>query len=260
MGLASRQMLFGWAVALLCMVPAASLQAAERLTICLEKKVVIPWRLSGNSGLNFDILAIVARRHNIEFRYQSLPWKRCLARLSRGEVDGAFSVSFTEERLAFGAYPGGTAPDARARLHLSRYMLLRRKGSQIDWDGKAFHHVDGVVTFQLGYSVGDMLKRHAVQVIETGDSLTVIARRVLSGSIAAAALYDSDAAELMASGPASGLEMLPIPLIEKPYFLMLSHALVKARPALADQIWKGIEDARNSPEYIKKARAAGVLP
>jgi len=260
MELARKRMCFRMAVGLLSVALAAPLHATERLTFCLEKKVVIPWRLTDTTGLNFDILAMVAARHNIEFRYQSLPWKRCLARLARNEVDGAFSVSFTQNRLPLGAYPGGATPDARMRLHESRYILLRRKGSKIDWDGKAFHHVDGPISYQLGYSVGDMLRRHDVQANETGDSLSVIARRILSGDIAAAALYDSDAENLMTSGPASKLEMLPAPLIEKPYFLILSHTLVKTRPELAGRIWKGIEDARNSPEYIKKARAAGVDP
>ena len=41
---------------------------------------------------------------------------------------------------------------------------------------------------------------------------------------------------------------------------MFSHQLLKANPELAERIWKEIEDARNSPEYIKKARAAGVQP
>lgn len=260
MELARKRMFSRMAMGLLCAALLAPLHAAERLTICFEKKTVAPWRLPDNSGLNFDILAIVAARHDIEFRFQSLPWKRCLARLARNELDGAFSVSFTGERLALGAYPGGATPDARMRLHESRYILLRRKGSKFDWDGKAFQNVDGPITFQLGYSIGDMLRQHDVRVNETNDSLTVIARRVTSGSSGAAALYDSDALQLMASGPGSKLEMLPLPLIEKPYFLILSHAMVKARPEFAERIWKGIEEARNSPEYIRKARAAGVAP
>jgi polar amino acid transport system substrate-binding protein len=48
------------------------------------------------------------------------------------------------------------------------------------------------------------------------------------------------------------------PLIEKPYYLMLSNALVKARPELAEQIWKQVEEVRNSKEYGKMVKAAGA--
>jgi polar amino acid transport system substrate-binding protein len=48
------------------------------------------------------------------------------------------------------------------------------------------------------------------------------------------------------------------PLVEKPYYLMLSNAMLKARPELADKIWKSIEEVRNGKEYGKLIQAAGV--
>lgn len=248
------------ALGLLCMAFAAPVLAGDTLTLCFEKKNVVPWRTGGLSGLNFDILNVVQSRLKIKFNYESLPWKRCLAKMQNNELHGAFSVSFTEERLVFGVYPGGAEPEARKRLHDSRYMLIRRKGSALSWDGRQFTELNGAIAFQLGYSVGDMLKRNNVKVEESNDSLNVIGHRVLTGNVAGAALYDSDAAILMKTKVGSQLEMLPVPLIEKPYFLMFSHALLKQQPQLAERIWKEIEDARNHPDYIKKARAAGVQP
>ncbi len=234
--------------------------ANDQLTLCFEKKQVVPWRLANNTGLNFDLFAIVEARLKIKFKYEPLPWKRCLAKMQTNEVQGAFSVSYTDDRRVFGAYPGGPEPDIRKRLHDSRYMLVRRKGSALDWDGRQFSKLDGGIAFQLGYSVGDMLKRLGVKAEETNDSLNVIGHRVLTGSVAGAALYDSDASILMRMGLGAQLEMLPVPLIEKPYFLMFSHQLLKSQPQLVERIWKEIEEARNSPEYLKKARAAGVQP
>ena len=37
---------------------------------------------------------------------------------------------------------------------------------------------------------------------------------------------------------------------------MLSNALVKARPELAEQIWRSIEEVRDSKDYGKLVRAA----
>lgn len=57
---------------------------------------------------------------------------------------------------------------------------------------------------------------------------------------------------------AEKLEVLPLPLIEKSYYLMLSRALVAAKPQLATRIWKAVEDARNSARYKKMLRDAEI--
>ena len=85
-----------------------------------------------------------------------------------------------------------------------------------------------------------------------------LARKLIAGRLAAAALGGSDAAGIMRGPLAAQLEMLPAPLIEKPYFLILSHALVAARPQLAERIWRGVEQARNSAEYRRLELAAGA--
>jgi polar amino acid transport system substrate-binding protein len=40
-------------------------------------------------------------------------------------------------------------------------------------------------------------------------------------------------------------------LIEKPYFLMVSRKLASGNPALAQRLWKTIEEVRTSPAYQK---------
>ncbi|MFL6657775.1 MAG: amino acid ABC transporter substrate-binding protein, partial [Massilia sp.] len=170
------------------------------------------------------------------------------------------TVSYSAERKQYGGFPGGDVADSKKRMHYASYFLIRKKGGTIDWDGTQFHQVNGKIAFQLGYSVGEQLHQLKVPVDETNDSLYNVGRKILTGRVAAAAVMDSDAAVLMHGPLAPQLEMVKIPLVEKPYYLMLSNALVKARPALAEQIWKGIEDVRNGKEYIKLVQAAGVEP
>jgi polar amino acid transport system substrate-binding protein len=83
-------------------------------------------------------------------------------------------------------------------------------------------------------------------------------RKVLTGRVAGAAMIDSDVNELMKGPLAPQLDVAAMPLVEKPYYLLLSHTLVKARPELAEQIWKSIEDVRNGREYKKLVQAAGA--
>ncbi len=242
---------------LLCALAVLPLQAKETITLCFERADVPPWRTINGQGHNFDLLRQVEARADVTFDYQSMPWKRCLAQVRANEVGGAFAVSFKPDRLEIGAYPGGSNPDANRRLHIDRYMLLRRKGSKVDWDGKELKHLDGAVGVQLGYSVGDFLRGLKVPVDEGSQRSMELAQKLVAGRIGAAALGGGDSMMIMRSAVGSQLEMLPIPLTEKPYFLMLSHALVKSNPKLADKIWKSIEEVRNSPAYRKQVGAEG---
>jgi polar amino acid transport system substrate-binding protein len=58
---------------------------------------------------------------------------------------------------------------------------------------------------------------------------------------------------------AGKIEVRGPPLIEKPYYLMLSHQFVATEPALAERIWRTIAQVRNSPAYRKREREFGLL-
>lgn len=253
-GRLSRRLAFG----LFCSVFSAPLLAADRLTFCFENKTVAPWRNLDQTGLNFELLKRVESKLKLKFDYQLLPWKRCLAKLKANQVDGAFTVSFSDERRDYGAFPGHDKADVRKRMHFARYFLVRKKGSSVDWDGRQFHQLEGKIAFQLGYSVGDLLHELKVPVDEAADSPHSVGRKVIAGRVAGAAMMDSDTNAIMNGPLAPKLEVVEMPLIEKAYYLMLSNALVKARPELAERIWKQVEDVRNSKEYGKMVQAAGA--
>ncbi len=258
-----------FALAACCLLVHARAQAApaERITLCFERQEVRPWRTLDGGGLNFELLAEVARRTGVVFDYQSMPWKRCLEQLKANQVGGAFAVSFNRERMALGAYPGVApgAPDPRAdtskRMHIDTYMLVRRRGSALEWDGKAFRNLDGRIGFQLGYSVGDFLRAQGVTVDEGSQRSDELAQKLIAGRLAGAALGGGDAERLMRGPYGKRLEVLPVPLIEKPYYLVLSGALVANQPQLAARLWDAIEEVRNTPAYRKREQQAmGARP
>jgi polar amino acid transport system substrate-binding protein len=252
MGFMNKRVFFGVLAALALSAPCA--QATETITLCFERQEVLPWRTLNGKGLNFELLNEVSRRLDIKFDYQSMPWKRCLEQIKSNEVGGAFAVSFSPERLVIGAYPGGLQPDPSRRMHVDRYVLVRRKGAKIDWDGKSFRHVDGAIGAQLGYSVADFLRSLNAPVDEGSQRASELAQKLVAGRLAAAALGGGDAVNLMNGPLAAQLEVLPVPLIEKPYYLMLSRALVASNPQLAERIWRTVEEVRTSPAYRKLER------
>lgn len=245
-----------FALAAPCMLAQAA--PAERIALCFERQEVRPWRSLDGGGLNFELLNEVARRTGVVFDYQSMPWKRCLEQLKANQVGGAFAVSFNRERMALGAYPGVAAgmpeprADASKRMHIDTYVLVRRRGSRLDWDGKKFLNLDGKIGFQLGYSVGDFLRAQGVSIDEGSQRADELAQKLIAGRLAGAALGGGDTARLMRGPFGAQLEVLPLPLIEKPYYLVLSHALAAARPQLVARLWEAIEQVRTSPAYRKR--------
>lgn len=225
------------------------------VTLCFERQEVPPWRTLDGGGLNFELLAEVGRRTGVTFDYQSMPWKRCLEQLKANQVNGAFAVSFNRERMDLGAYPGGANADPSKRMHVDTYLLVRRRGSRLDWDGKDFKHLDGRIGVQLGYSVGDFLRSRGVPVDEGSQRSDELAQKLIAGRLAGAALGGGDAKRLLRGPIAAQLEVLPTPLIEKPYYLVLSHAFVANQPQLAARLWDAIGEARASAAYRKREQA-----
>ncbi|MDR7305326.1 transporter substrate-binding domain-containing protein [Rhodoferax saidenbachensis] len=258
----SRTILRCWA-ALCSVLLWAAAQAAEPakpvtpVRLCFESATIQPWRTAEGRGLNFELLQQASQLVGVPFTYQALPWKRCLASMQANEVDGAFAASFNEERLEMGAYPGGKTVDASKRMHIDRFVLLRRKGSQVQWDGKQISNLNGPVGAQLGYSIAAQLRSWGVAVEENNQGALALAHRLMLGRVAAVAMGGSDASMVSVQPDvAAQLEELPIPLTEKPYYLMLSHQLLANQPELAQRIWKAIETVRNSAAYKRQERQA----
>jgi polar amino acid transport system substrate-binding protein len=233
---------------------------AETLSICYEKRDAYPWRTVGGTGLDFDLLKHVEQKVGLKFKVIGLPWKRCLAKLQANEMHGAFSVSFARDRVKVGAYPGGAEkPDASKRMHNGTYVVVRKKGNKVSWDGRRFSNLNGPVVYQLGYSVADRLHDLNVPTLEMNKTVIDIANGLIEGWVPAAAVFSSDIAPVMETPIGAKLEILSPPLVEKPYFLMLSHSLVKNRPDLARKLWDTVEEVRNSPAYTRQKKEVGVV-
>jgi polar amino acid transport system substrate-binding protein len=89
------------------------------------------------------------------------------------------------------------------------HVLVRRKGSRVDWDGKHFANVDGRIGFQLGYSVGDFLRAQNVPVDECSQQADELLQKLLAVRLVAAALGGDDAARLMHTPYANEIDCCP---------------------------------------------------
>ena len=226
-------------------------RAEGDLSFCIENKDVRPWILREGKGLNIEILDRVAQKLGLNFVYRKAPWQRCFDALKRGEIDGIVGVSYKAERTQYGSYPGGQTPDVRKRLNYDKYVLVRRKGSPVLWDGKTITGLDGAIGTQFGYSVTELLFSQGVRVDQGSPGGAELLHKLSLGRVAAAAMLEGEAKALLASSEFQGenLEIIPIPLVEKPYYLLLSNRLAQHRGDLASAIWNSIEIVRETAEY-----------
>jgi polar amino acid transport system substrate-binding protein len=240
---------------------AAQAEAAETLKpalrLCYEDQLEWSWiRPAQGTDSGYILLELVRAKLGRQIDYVGLPWKRCLGQVQDGSMDGAVGASFLAERQAIGVYPTDAAgrPDTTRRLTMNGYHLYVPKGSALAWDGLHFANLSGPIATIIGYSIVDQLKSAGASVYETsaGDDQTLaLFRLVLGGHAAAAAMIDAGGSAVLRNHPeiAAHLAEYPVPLIEKPYYLMFSHQFYAEDPELVEQIWSSLAELRDSAEY-----------
>ncbi|HEY1025998.1 MAG TPA: transporter substrate-binding domain-containing protein [Pseudomonas sp.] len=235
--------------------------ALQPLTLCYEDQDSYPWVMTDGTGLNLELLGLVEQALGLRFIYVPVPWKRCLAGLQKGLYDGAFAASFKPERLRMGHYPVDVEglPDVHRRLHTSRYTLYRRVGGTVSWDGQRFEGLTGRVGSLSGFSIRDLLLAQGAEVDESSRDPLALLQMLIHGRVEAVALQTQRGDFLLQGNLqlARQVEKLPHLLEEKPYYLMLSGALLARDPALAEKVWAEVQRQRESPAY--QARVAAYL-
>lgn len=236
----------------------AAPRSAQALTLCYEDQNSYPWVMTDGSGLNLQLLRLVAEALPLHFNFVAVPWKRCLSGLAQGTYDGAFASSFKAERLALGRYPQDADGrlDERKRLHTSIYTLYRRKGSLVSWNGEEFRQLHGRIGSLSGFSIVDFIRAQGAEVDETSRDPLALLQMLRHKRIEAAALQSLRGDFVLQANPelAAHVEKVKLPLEEKAYYLMLSNAYVASNPKQAARIWDEIERQRESVQHQQQVR------
>ena len=210
----------------------------------------------------YVLLQMVKAKLGLNFDYVGLPWKRCLSEMQEGHVDGAVGASFVAERQVMGAYPTDAQgrPDPTRRLAMNGYHLYVPKGSDLGWDGQHFSNLHGPIATIVGYSIIEQLKASGATVYEMGggENQTLgLFQLTIGGHAQAAAMITAGGDAVLHNHPEIAAQMVkyPVPLAEKPYYLMFSHQRVEADPALTERIWSAMAEVRDTPEYVAALQA-----
>lgn len=246
-----------FAVGLLAIGLAGSALAAEKpatVKFCHEDVDVYPWVLKDRPGLNIAHLRAVEQKLGVKIETLPLPWKRCQDDMREGKVDGIFAASFKTERLDIGVYPMvGDKPDAARAMMYDGYSLYRLKGGSAQWDGKKLT-TTGNIGAQPGYSIVDQLKQLGAKVDDGAKTADDNLKKVLLGRLEAVALQTLEGDNSLSTNPefAAKLEKVTPPLVDKPFFLMLSKQFVAKYGDFSKDVWKTLAEVRESPDYKAK--------
>jgi polar amino acid transport system substrate-binding protein len=249
-----------WLVCLVAALGWGAAGAADKpasLKFCHEDVDVYPWVLKDRAGLNIAHLKAVEQKLGVKIETQPLPWKRCQEDLREGKVDGIFAASFKTERLEIGVYPmAGDKPDSARAMMYDGYSLYRIKGANAQWDGKKLT-VSGSVGAQPGYSIVDQLKQLGAKVDEGAKTADDNLKKLIAGRVDAVALQTLEGDNAISTTPefASKVEKVTPPLVDKPFFLMLSKQFVAKYGDFSKDVWKALADVRESPDYKAKMSA-----
>lgn len=255
--------ILGIAVGFVLALMAGGAQAAERLRCVYAFGEAPPFQLGEGEavpterpGMAVELMQMAAAGLDIDLNLSRLPNRRVVPAITNNVSDCAFALSFLPERAAAAAYPMRNGRlDRSRRIGSSAYVVYRRTGSAVQWDGKRFSGLDdgGAVGINAGFAARDELARMGVGV-EEADSTTSNMRKLAAGRIAAYVVHAAIGDDYLARIPQAGIEKLPLPFLEKDYYVVLSRKFVGDNPDLAERLWDRLAALRvqHEPDMLKR--------
>jgi polar amino acid transport system substrate-binding protein len=234
--------------------------AEQTVKLTYENVDSYPWSMKGGSGVNLILLKMTDEAlPEVKFEFVEAPWKRCLHNIENGITEGCFAASFKEKRLAYGYYPGthnGGEVDPNLRLHSSSYSLYVSKDSNIKVTGKmTIDGLTGKVAVPTGYSIGDDLAKAGYKVDAKSSKTINNFQKLSTGRVDAVAALTLNGDNILAKNPDLNAKFMTVqpPLVDKPYYLMLSKQFVNSNKALAEKIWMKAAEIRETQAFKDKA-------
>jgi len=232
---------------------------AHEWRICVDLNEWVPYTYPYRDGTLQILVKMTATRLGQQVSIVPLPWRRCQSEVAAGHQDGMLAVAANDYNLASFIFPrrGNEVDTSRAVVN-APFVLLRRSGSDVSWDGHQIRGLQGPVLYPHGYV--DIAARLAQLGIAGESSATTNeqnAKKLLAGRAQLMVIYQGDAQKLLALSEFTGLlEQLPEPLGASLSYLAVGKDFYLRNSALQEQFWNELLQTRQSEAY----RRAVALP
>lgn len=234
-------------------------QASQAVNLCIDDIDVYPWHMADIQGFSNRMLDRVSKQLAVKFEIETMPWKRCLALVEKGQIDGAIAASFRPERMSIGAYPltAQNTIDTNRRMSDETYsfFVLQTKPRAIEWDGKHLANTSKPIAAQLGYSAVALLHELGVKVDDSDKRPELLLRKLLLEQVSAVVLNTRHGERLLKEPTFAGkIIRLDPPLQTREGYLLFSHTFARQHPSLIQRIWNEIAKVRESPAYKRELK------
>ncbi len=221
--------------------PGATLAAALRL--CTDVQPHPPYLTPDGGGLIGRLVSQAARDAGVALSYRPASLARCRAEVALGTVHGFPMAPYMPAALPFARYPMRDGlPDASRAVAQLRIMLYRRRGAAVSWDGKRIEGLRRPVLIAAG-SVAIQDKLDALQVATDNNarSIDVNFAKIMAGRGELTAGFEEEGKRLLRLPQYAGnIEMLPQPLQEGTYYLVVSRSFYAGNDAAVEKLWDAI--------------------
>lgn len=106
------------------------------------------------TGFHIDLIQMAAEQLNVNIEFVSMPWKRALKTIEKGEVDAISYTIFSPDRTGYLIYDAGNA----ISIGSTRFAYL--KGRSFNYDGSLESVKDRKIGVIRGYSYGEKFDRN----------------------------------------------------------------------------------------------------
>lgn len=216
---------------------------AAKLRICTDVHPHAPYLMPDGSGSAGRLVAAGARVAGFDLEFYPVPLARCRAEAEVNVVHGFPMTPYIPNVLPYARYPMRNGqPDAARATMRARIMLYQRSGGPVTWDGR---QVGGLVRPVLvpsgSLAMIDVLRKLGAPMDEQGRSLQANLSKLLAGrGDAAVGVWDEGVQLLTLPEFAGKIEMLPLPMFEQPYFLVVTKAYYAEHGPRVETMWNAI--------------------
>ena len=233
------------------------------LTLCIEDTDNPPFYIASGGeqkpGVLVEMTQLAAASLGQSLRIISHPWKRCIDKISKGEVDATLAAIWTPERDSWGAYPKlsrepQAQPDRALRLWRVQYPVFVPQSSNLGYNGQQFTGLKTGIGAPPGYIAWQRLKDQGAlseQVLLPTVGLRLVAMNRLDGYVVE---RNIGRYLLRTTGHEQQVKTLPTTYLEDDWFLVFSKQYQSANGALVQSLWQALGEIREQQGQAILAR------
>ena len=239
------------AAALFC--PALAL--AAKLRVCTDVHPHPPFLMPDGSGSAGLLVAAGARAAGFDLEFYAVPLARCRAEAEVNVVHGFPMTPYIPNVLPYARYPMRNGrPDAARATMRARIMLYQRAGGPVTWNGRKVGGLVRPVLVPSGsLAMIDVLRKIGAPMDEQGRSLQANLSKLVAGrGDAAVGVWDEGVNLLTLPEFAGKIEMLPLPVFEQAYFLVVTKAYYAQHGPRVEAMWNTIGRLNQQPKPPRK--------